>query len=162
MVAQVIVDVVHSNVARPFSYLVPEGMRVSVGQRVSVPLGRRRVEGIVVELLDSPPEGVPPEKLRPLGEALDGWPALLAPLLALARELAPEHIRVNCVTPGRIETDMVAYATPQRREKWLAEIPLSRMGTPEETASAIAFLASDEASYITGANLNVSGGQRMG
>ena len=57
---------------------------------------------------------------------------------------------------------MVAYATPQRREKWLAEIPLSRMGTPEETASAIAFLASDEASYITGANLNVSGGQRMG
>ena len=90
MVAQVIVDVVHSNVARPFSYLVPEGMRVSVGQRVSVPLGRRRVEGIVVELLDSPPEGVPPEKLRPLGEALDGWPALLAPLLALARELAAE------------------------------------------------------------------------
>ncbi len=88
--------------------------------------------------------------------------ALLSLTYALARELAPEHIRVNCVTPGRIETDMVAYATPQRREKWLAEIPLSRMGTPEETAAAIVFLASDEASYITGANLNVSGGQRMG
>lgn len=51
MVAQVIVDVVHTNVARPFSYLVPEGTEVSVGARVSVPLGRRRVDGIVVELL---------------------------------------------------------------------------------------------------------------
>ena len=53
MVAQVIVDVVHTNVARPFSYLVPEGAEISVGARVSVPLGRRRVDGIVVELLDA-------------------------------------------------------------------------------------------------------------
>ena len=67
MVAQVIVDVVHTNVARPFSYLVPEGAEVSVGARVSVPLGRRRVDGIVVELLDNPPDGLPPEKLRPIG-----------------------------------------------------------------------------------------------
>ena len=52
MVAQVIVDVVHTNVARPFSYVVPEGTEVSVGARVSVPLGRRRVDGIVVELLE--------------------------------------------------------------------------------------------------------------
>ena len=65
MVAQVIVDVVHTNVARPFSYLVPEGAEVSVGARVSVPLGRRRVDGIVVELLENPPDGLPPTSLTP-------------------------------------------------------------------------------------------------
>ena len=75
MVAQVIVDVVHTNVARPFSYLVPEGAEVSVGARVSVPLGRRRVDGIVVELLENPPDGLPPEKLRPIGAMLDDCPA---------------------------------------------------------------------------------------
>ena len=90
MVAQVIVDVVHTNVARPFSYLVPEGAEVSVGARVSVPLGRRRVDGIVVELLENPPDGLPPEKLRPIGAMLDDCPALLPPLLDLARELSAQ------------------------------------------------------------------------
>lgn len=51
MIAQVIVDVVHSNVDRPFSYLIPEGMPVEQGSRVSVPLGKRRVDGFVVALL---------------------------------------------------------------------------------------------------------------
>lgn len=88
--------------------------------------------------------------------------ALLSLTYALARELAPEGIRVNCVSPGRIETDMVAYATPEKRAKWLAEIPMGRLGTPDETASAIVFLVSDAASYITGANLNVGGGVYMG
>ena len=92
MVAQVIVDVVHTNVARPFSYLVPEGAEVSVGARVSVPLGRRRVDGIVVELLENPPDGLPPEKLRPIGAMLDDCPALLPPLLDLARELSAQRI----------------------------------------------------------------------
>ena len=50
MIAQVIVDVVHTNVARPFSYLVPDGMSLRVGSRVRVPLGRRQVDGFVVEL----------------------------------------------------------------------------------------------------------------
>ena len=90
MVAQVIVDVVHTNVARPFSYVVPEGTEVSVGARVSVPLGRRRVDGIVVELLENPPDGLPPEKLRPIGAMLDDCPALLPPLLDLARELSAQ------------------------------------------------------------------------
>ena len=74
MVAQVIVDVVHTNVAHPFSYLVPEGESVPVGARVSVPLGRRRVDGIVVELLENPPDGLPPEKLRERTVVLvDDW-----------------------------------------------------------------------------------------
>ena len=90
MVAQVIVDVVHTNVARPFSYLVPEGAEISVGARVSVPLGRRRVDGIVVELLDNPPDGLPLEKLRPVGAMLDDCPALLPALLDLARELSAQ------------------------------------------------------------------------
>ena len=88
--------------------------------------------------------------------------ALLSLTYALARELAPENIRVNCVSPGRIETDMVAYASPEKRRKWLAEIPMGRLGTPEETATAIVYLASDAAAYITGANLNVGGGVYMG
>lgn len=88
--------------------------------------------------------------------------ALLSLTYALARELAEKRIRVNCVSPGRIETEMVAYASAEKRAKWLSEIPLGRLGTPEETASAIVYLCSDEASYLTGVNLNVSGGQLMG
>lgn len=88
--------------------------------------------------------------------------ALLSLTYSLALELAPDNIRVNCVTPGRIETEMVAYASPQRRAEWIREIPMGRLGTPEETASAIVYLASDEASYLTGANINVAGGQTMG
>ena len=92
MVAQVIVDVVHTNVAKPFSYLVPDGMALEVGARVSVPLGRRQVDGFVVELIgdDQLPRELPREKLRPVSKRLDDYPALLPPLLALARELAEE------------------------------------------------------------------------
>ena len=70
MVAQVIVDVVHTNVARPFSYLIPEGMDVCIGMRVLVPLGRRQVDGFVVELISESQTDVPPEKLRPILKCL--------------------------------------------------------------------------------------------
>ena len=78
MIAQVIVDVVHSNVDRPFSYLIPEGMPVEQGSRVSVPLGKRRVDGFVVSLLeeDQLPADVPLQKLRPIAAVLDDYPAL--------------------------------------------------------------------------------------
>ena len=65
MVAQVIVDVVHTNVARPFSYLIPDGMPVCVGMRVLVPLGRRQVDGFVVDIMPKEQADVPPEKLKP-------------------------------------------------------------------------------------------------
>ena len=92
MVAQVIVDVVHSNVAKPFSYLVPQDMPLRVGDRVRVPLGRRQVDGIVVQLLpdDALPAGLPREKLRPISRALDDYPALMPCLLELAEELSLE------------------------------------------------------------------------
>ena len=76
---------------------------------------------------------------------------------SLALELAPD-IRVNAVAPGYIDTDILAGDTPEKRRRREEEVPLRRIGRPEEVASAILFLASDEASYITGACLDVNGG----
>ncbi len=92
MVAQVIVDVVHTNVDRPFSYRVPEGMVVEPGTRVSVPLGPRRVEGLVVELLleSQLSVDVPVEKLKPIVGPLEDFPAILPSMVDLAREMAAE------------------------------------------------------------------------
>lgn len=79
---------------------------------------------------------------------------------SLARELAPT-ITVNAVAPGSIDTDILASDTPEQRAARGAAIPLGRVGRPEEVAEAIAFLASAEASYLTGATLHVNGGLRM-
>jgi NAD(P)-dependent dehydrogenase (short-subunit alcohol dehydrogenase family) len=81
---------------------------------------------------------------------------------SLVRELGPNGITVNLVSPGRIETEMLAGQIEKRGEQWLAQTPLGRLGKPEEVAAAVAFLASDEAAYITGANLHVNGGLVMG
>ena len=77
---------------------------------------------------------------------------------ALAKELGPSGIRVNCVAPGAIETDMTAFLTPEDRAALAGEAPLGRMGTPEEVADAIRFLAGEEARFITGQVLRVDGG----
>lgn len=77
---------------------------------------------------------------------------------ALAKELGPSNIRVNCVAPGVIATDMNGHLTPQDLAALEGETPLGRIGTPEEAAQAIAFLVSDRASFITGQVLNVDGG----
>lgn len=77
--------------------------------------------------------------------------------LSLARELAPKGIRVNAVAPGITETDMVKALPPQMIEPLIAQIPLRRMGQPQDIANAFLFLASDEASYITGVVLSVDG-----
>ena len=81
---------------------------------------------------------------------------------SLARELGPDRITVNLVSPGRVETDMLAGQLEERRKEWLAQTPLGRLGTPDEVAAAVVFLASDEAAYITGTNLHVNGGLVMG
>lgn len=80
---------------------------------------------------------------------------------SIARELASRNIRVNAVTPGFITTDMTAALSAELKEKMAAQIPLSRIGNAEEVASAVAFLASDSASYITGEVLKVNGGMYM-
>lgn len=77
---------------------------------------------------------------------------------ALAKELGPSNIRVNCVAPGVVATDMNKNLTPQDLEALEEETPLGRIGTPEEVAQAIYFLTSDRASFITGQVMNVDGG----
>jgi NAD(P)-dependent dehydrogenase (short-subunit alcohol dehydrogenase family) len=80
----------------------------------------------------------------------------------LARALAPHGIRVNTVAPGFVETEMMLGGlSEQQIEEFRRLVPLGRMAAPEELASTVAFLLSDEASYITGATLNVTGGQLM-
>jgi 3-oxoacyl-[acyl-carrier protein] reductase len=77
---------------------------------------------------------------------------------AVALEVASRGITVNVVAPGMIETDMTRAMTASAREEWASKIPLGRLGTPDDVASAVCFLASDEASYITGHVLSVNGG----
>jgi 3-oxoacyl-[acyl-carrier protein] reductase len=75
-----------------------------------------------------------------------------------SRELGPKGVRVNAVAPGFIETPMVAAVPEKVLETMRAEVPLRRLGRPEEIANVYAFLASDEASYINGAVIEVAGG----
>jgi 3-oxoacyl-[acyl-carrier protein] reductase len=77
---------------------------------------------------------------------------------AVALEVASRGITVNVVAPGLIETDMTRAMTGDARDEWASKIPLRRLGTPADIASAVCFLASDEASYITGHVLAVNGG----
>ena len=80
---------------------------------------------------------------------------------SLARELGSRGITVNCVAPGFIATDMTEVLPEAQKAALLAQIPLGRLGTPEEIAHAVAFLASPLAGYITGAELHVNGGMFM-
>jgi 3-oxoacyl-[acyl-carrier protein] reductase len=80
---------------------------------------------------------------------------------SLALEVASRNITVNAVTPGLIDTDMTRAISKGAHEEWAARIPMQRLGAPEDVAGAVAFLASDEASYITGHVLAVNGGMYM-
>jgi 3-oxoacyl-(acyl-carrier-protein) reductase len=81
---------------------------------------------------------------------------------ALARELAPRSITCNVVAPGPIATDMTASLSDDQRDRMTTAVPLQRMGTPDEVAAVIAFLASEPAAYVTGAVVPVDGGLGMG
>lgn len=81
--------------------------------------------------------------------------------VSLARELGPKGIRVNAVAPGIIETDMMKAVPKEVIEPLIAQVPLRRLGRPEDIANAFVFLASDEASYITGVVLSVDGMARV-
>ena len=83
---------------------------------------------------------------------------LIGFIKAVALEVASRGITANVVAPGLIETDMTRAVTEEARAEWASKIPLGRLGTPADIASAVCFLASDEASYITGHVLAVNGG----
>jgi 3-oxoacyl-[acyl-carrier protein] reductase len=80
---------------------------------------------------------------------------------SLAQEVASRGITVNCVAPGMIETAMTDALNEQQRERILAAIPTGRLGQPDDVAAAVAYLASDEAAYVTGVTLHVNGGMVM-
>jgi 3-oxoacyl-[acyl-carrier protein] reductase len=80
---------------------------------------------------------------------------------SIAHEMGSRNITVNSVAPGYVETDMTHGLSPELKEKMLANIPLRRMGRPEDVAAAVRFLASEEAGYITGHVLDVNGGLYM-
>jgi 3-oxoacyl-[acyl-carrier protein] reductase len=80
---------------------------------------------------------------------------------SLAREVGSRNITVNCIAPGFVETDMTRALNDNQRQSLLQQVPLGRLGRPEEVASAAAFIASPAAGYITGATLHVNGGMYM-
>jgi 3-oxoacyl-[acyl-carrier protein] reductase len=86
---------------------------------------------------------------------------LIGLVKALAREVASRQITVNAIAPGMIDTDMTRNVTDAARQELAAQIPLGRLGTPDDIAAAACFLASDEAAYITGHVLAVNGGMYM-
>jgi 3-oxoacyl-[acyl-carrier protein] reductase len=80
---------------------------------------------------------------------------------SLARELGSRNITVNCVAPGFIDTDMTRALSDEQKKALLASIPLGRLGTPQDVAAAVAYLASPGGDYVTGAVLHVNGGMYM-
>ncbi|PIE59576.1 MAG: beta-ketoacyl-ACP reductase [Desulfobulbus propionicus] len=80
---------------------------------------------------------------------------------SMARELAGRNITVNCVAPGYIITDMTDSLAEDIQQEILRQIPLKRLGTPEDVAAAVAFLTTDDSSYLTGQTLHVNGGMYM-
>ena len=87
--------------------------------------------------------------------------ALIGLTKSLAQEVGSREITVNCVAPGFIDTDMTRSLSDIQRQKLIEKIPLGRLGAPDDVAHAVAFLASPQAGYITGATLHVNGGMYM-
>jgi len=86
---------------------------------------------------------------------------LVAMSKSLAQEVGSRGITVNVVVPGFIESAMTEVLTDAQKERWLSGIPLGRMGKPEEVAAAVAYFASEEAAWVTGASLHINGGMSM-
>ena len=87
--------------------------------------------------------------------------ALIAMSKSLAREYAKKNIRVNCISPGFIESDMTAILKEEQKNMLLNSIPMGKMGAGEDIANAVLFLASNLSNYVTGETLHVNGGMYM-
>lgn len=135
----------------PFFFLVRASLPHMINQR----FGRVLATGsIITEKYD-----FGPNKMSACTAAKAG---LISMLRAIAVEAAPFGVTINAVSPGYIATEMFASIDPAGREAALRMIPMGRYGAPEDIANAMAFLASDEASYITGQTIRVNGGMSMG
>ena len=131
---------------------------VLTSQAVSAPMIERRT-GVIINIVSIAGHtgGGPGAGIYASSKA-----ALTAFTKALAKELAPHGVRVNAVSPGVIDTPFhEAFSTPEMIQNFVRMIPLGRVGTSEECASVIAFLASDAASYVVGETIEVNGGQLM-
>jgi len=80
---------------------------------------------------------------------------------ALAQEVVRKGVTVNTISPGYVETDMVRAMKPEVLQSIIGQIPMGRLAQPEEVAGLVAYLASEEASYVTGANISINGGLHM-
>ena len=125
MYAQVIVDIVHENVAHTFTYAVPEGLALTPGQRVAVPFGPRRLEGIVLALTETCE--LPPEKVRPVLEALEPYPAVLPALIDLAQHMADD---AHCPLAETLRLMLPAEMRGGRVH--VKEQPVARLAIPPE------------------------------
>jgi primosomal protein N' (replication factor Y) len=132
MFAQVIVDIVHENVAHVFTYRVPEGIHASQGMRVLVPFGPRKVEGLVLSL--SPDTEYPMEKIKAILRPLEDYPAVLPALIDLGREMADS---THCPLAETLRL-MLPAAMRGGRVKEKTE-PAARLNIPKEDAEAAAF-----------------------
>ena len=132
MLAQVIVDIVHENVAHTFTYRVPEGMPLSVGQRVEVPFGPRKKEGVVVALTER--FDLPPERLKDIIAPLEDYPAILPCLLTLARRMAEN---AHCPLAETLRLMLPAEMRGGRVQ--VKQQPVARLAIPpEQVEDAIA------------------------
>jgi NAD(P)-dependent dehydrogenase (short-subunit alcohol dehydrogenase family) len=99
--------------------------------------------------------------IRPSAAYAAAKGAVIAFTKSLAREVSPAGIRANCVSPGPIDTPMLQAATPEQRAIAASRTLLGRLGTPDDIAQAVRYLASDESSFITGDVLRVNGGSLL-
>lgn len=132
MLAQVIVDIVHENVAHTFTYRVPEGMALSVGQRVEVPFGPRRKEGVVVGFCDT--TDVSPEKLKSILAPLEDYPAILPCLLDLAERMADN---AHCPLAETLRLMLPAEMRGGRVQ--VKQQPIVRLAIPKEDVDEAIF-----------------------
>jgi 3-oxoacyl-[acyl-carrier protein] reductase len=143
-----------------FERIVAVNMRsVYLSARVMVPLFRKQGSGVILNIAST--AGVSPRPGLAWYNASKGW--VITATRSMAVELAPSGIRVNALNPVAGETPMLKTFmggdTPEKRERFLATIPLGRFSTPQDMGAAAAFLCSDEASMITGVALEVDGGR---